>query len=250
MTKDGLDELFTEPTDEVEAIEAEAAAPEPEQAAEPEPAPEHPEGTGETEATPPVVEKAEEGRVPIGALRDEREKRQALQRELDELRRWREQQESARQQPQIDPVLEPEKALAQVQHQFRGELWNERCHISEVMARSALGEETVETAKEAFIAEAQRNPALGVELRRQQHPYDFVVKWHKRQQAMAEIGEDPDAYRARLREEVMRELAQQPATPAPQPSTRPPAPPRSLSSAPAAGGDAQPGDVFAELFPN
>lgn len=265
MTKDDLSELFDEPTDEVEAPEAEAAAPEPEAtteqaeapAPEAEAEPEPTEGTGETEAAPPAAEKGKDQHVPITALRDEREKRQreqaraeAAERKLQEFQRWREHQEAARQQPQIDPVLEPEKALAHVQQQFQEQLWNERCQISEVMARQAVGEEAVEAAKAAFLEEAQRNPALGMEIRNQAHPYDFVVKWHKRQQAMAEIGEDPDAYRARLREEVMRELAQQTPQTAPQPSTRTPAPPRSLSSAPAAGGDTQPGDVFQELFPN
>jgi hypothetical protein len=160
-------------------------------------------------------------------LLDEREKRQAAQRQAEELQRKLAQIEAQQAKPPVPDFYEdPEGRISQA-------LWNERLNTSELVARSAHGSEKVDAAREAFLAAAQQNPALQLELRGSQHPYDFVVNWHKRTRALSEIGDDPDAFRARLQEEIRQQVLAELAQAQPQ---KPAATPPSLASAPSAGG--------------
>lgn len=212
------------------APEAEAAAPEPAEKGE------------TTEAAPPAAVESDAKHIPITALLDERERRQQAERELQELKRWRQEQEAKARQPAPQPpdfYTDPDQRLAFERSQFERSLFNERLNMSEMLARQAHGDTVVETARDAFMQEATRNPALAMELQRQANPYGFVVQWHRRQQAMAEIGDDPMAYRERLKAELLAELQGQQG--AAQPSARNPVkPPASLSAAPSASrGEAQ-----------
>ena len=169
---------------------------------------------------------------------DEREKRQAAQREAEDLRRRLAAYEAQKAQtPPPDFYDDPEARLQAERAQVHNALWNERLNTSELVARQAHGEDAVNVAREAFMSEAQQNPALAVELRRQQHPYDFVVNWHKRQRVLAEVGTDPTAYRAKIESEVRERVLAELAASQPQ---KPAAPPPSLAAAPSVGGNSQP----------
>lgn len=227
---DPLDELFDE-TPVVDAVPVDA--PEPQEAT---PAPEAevpvvPEaGKGEPKAAPPAAPEEKPQAIPISALLDEREKRQAAERRLAELES---QQRAQEQKP--DYFGDPEGAIAVERQQFAKALWNHKLDISEIIARQQYGDELVAQAQDAFMQAARQNPALAMDLQRQLNPYGFAVSWHMQQQALAEIGSDPAAYKAKLRAELMAELqAQAPAAPvqAQRPATTPP---RSMASAPAAG---------------
>jgi hypothetical protein len=249
MTKDAFDELFREPEVEAEAEAPEAPqaeAPEPEQAAAPEP--EQTEGKGETEAAPPVAEKSEDRMVPYAALRDEREKRQAEAARAAELDRRLKAIEQAQQQAYPDPVLEPERAFQALQENVQRMLLVDRAERSRYAAEREFGPEVVADVVEFF--NDPKHVAKSHEFLRHPDPFRAAKAYVDQQRALAEIGEDPAAYKQRLREELMREMAQQPASAPARPASKPPAPPRSLTSAPAAGGDTQPGDVFERLFPN
>lgn len=228
-----MDEFFEEEGQEATEAQPEAAQPEPEPTGEPEPA--------------PPAEPKEDRHAPLSALLDEREKRQAAQRDLEDLRRKMQEIEAAK-QPKPDFFENPEQALAQERAHFQQMLWNERLNMSEAVARQAHGEGTVDTAVEAFQSAAKDNPTLAMELQRQANPYGFVMKWHQRQQVLSEIGDDPASYRARIeaevRERILAEAQQQ--TPASPP--KPAAPPRSLASAPAVGANETPPDPFAKMF--
>jgi uncharacterized caspase-like protein len=198
-----------------------------------EPAPDAP-------AAPPAASDEKPRDIPITALLDEREKRQAAERELQQLRAWRQEQErkareAAAQAP--DFYSDPDQRLQFERQQFQASLWNERLNMSEALARDKFGDETVDRARDAFQAAVAQNPALAVELQSSAHPYAFVVNWYKRQAVLAEIGTDPEAWKARqiesikeqLRQELMAEMQQtQPVLPKPRL-------PGSLASAPAAG---------------
>lgn len=225
----------TAPADEPKEAKADKGEPKPE--------------TAEEEAAPPAAEPEKQREIPITALLDEREKRQAKERELQEAQRRMadmERQLKALQQPKEQPdfYADPEAAMRSQQSAFEARLWDEKLNISEAMARDKHGDEVVQEAQQAFLAEAQRNPVLYAELQRQSHPYDFVIRWHKREKFLAEV-QDPDAWREQQLAQLREQLAAEQQSP-----TKPKAPPASLATATSAGGEPRtPGNAFDEVFP-
>ena len=210
------------------------------------PEPPQVEPKGEPEAAPPaaVVEEANK-HIPISALLDEREKRQQAAREAEELRKKLAAYEAERAQPKPDFYADPEGFLAQQRQAVQQMVWNERLNTSEALAKRDHGEELVTAAAEAFKAAAGASPALAAEFSSQSDPYGFVVNWHKRQTVLSQIGNDPDAYRARIEQEIRERLLaeMQPAAPAPK------APPPSMAAVPATGNSkAPPVSGFDALF--
>lgn len=235
--------------DELEAPEAEAETPEVAGEPEQEKAEEAPEAAeqpaeaeskgDDKEAAPPAAsEEKQAGYVPLAALLDEREKRQKMEREAEELRRWRQQFEAEASQKKPDFYDNPEAALQQVQHQTQHMLVAEKLRQSRFFAEREYGQELVNEAYAYFDQHPEQSHALLNE----PSPFHAAVEHYKRQKAIAEIGTDPEAYKAKIRAELEAELAKR-APP------KPAAPPRSLASAPSAGGEAQPsGSAFDELF--
>lgn len=233
MTDGDLPFLDKEGMDEGEAVEAVAAEPEPEP-------------KGEPEAAPPAAVVEDNARhIPISALLDEREKRQKLEREAEELRKWRAEQE-AKQQKRPDFYADPEGFLAQQQQLVQQALWNERLNTSEIVAREKFGDEAVEKAAEAFRAAAQNSPALAAEFRRQANPYSYVIAWHKKQSTLEKMGDDPDAW---INAQIEARLAERMAQMSQPVQSKPSAPPPSLASAAAAGGTKEPpASGFSAMF--
>jgi hypothetical protein len=205
-----------------EADEPAAAAPEPsapvmeaEKPAAPEPEPQ-----SDGRARDP-----ETGRfVPISALLDERDKRQAETAKRVELEAQLQRYQQPQQPEQIptDPSGIIQYALAEQQRIA----FNERLNTSELMARQAHGEDIVSEAQQAFLAAVGQNPMLQQQLQGQIHPYDFVVKWHRQHKLMSEIGQDPEAWRKseaeKIRAQVLAELQGQGVQPAPSSQQPPP----------------------------
>jgi hypothetical protein len=184
------------------------------------PAAPEPEPQGDGRARDP-----ETGRfVPISALLDERDKRQAeTAKRIDlEAQLQRYQQPQQPEQIPTDPSGIIQYALAEQQRIA----FNERLNTSELMARQAHGEDIVSEAQQAFLAAVGQNPMLQQQLQGQIHPYDFVVKWHKQHKLMSEIGQDPEAWRKseaeKIRAQVLAELQGQGVSPAPSSQQPPP----------------------------
>jgi hypothetical protein len=244
MSEDKLDFLDGQPAE---------VTPEPPQA-EPVVLPEPEAGKGEPEAQPapasaPPAEPEEKQHVaPLTALLDEREKRQAAERELQELRNWRQQQEAQARAAQIrapDPRQDPDGALEFERQHFQKQLYNTRLSTSRFLAEQQFGADTVAEAFAFF----DKNPALSHQFVDHPSPFHAAVEFYKRQKVAEEVGADPDAYRARLeteiREKIMAEMqSAQPAQPKPRL-------PGSLAAAPAAGGAGEPaarGSAFDAAF--
>jgi hypothetical protein len=228
--------------DDTEATEA-TEAPEEQEASgeEAEEASDHPEpveSKGEQDAAPPAEsEEKQPGHVPLAALLDEREKRQKIEREAEELRRWRQQHE-AKHQPKPDFYDNPEAALSQVQQATQQQMLSMKLQQSRFFAEREFGADLVNEAYAYFDQHPDQSHALVNE----PSPFHAAVEFYKRQKAAAEIGSDPEAYKAKLRAELEAELASK-APP------KPAAPPRSLASAPGAGGETHsPGSAFDQLF--
>lgn len=183
------------------------------------------------------------GHVPLQALDAERNKRKGLEDQLKEM-----QQQIQRLSMPPKPVEPPKPApdfwsspdeylqhqLSPVEQRIRD--MNER--YSERLATKEHGAETVQSAKswieqQAATPEGQR---IIQELMQSDDPFDDLVKHYKQNSVISEIGLDPEAYKAKLREEIMAEIAAQQSQPAPAAAPPAAAPlPTAFAKGPSAG---------------
>lgn len=111
-------------------------------------------------------------------------------------------------------------------------LFNERLNISEAMLREAPGVENVDEKLAAFKKAMDANPALRTEFSKQPHPYRWAYEQGAKQLALAEVGDDPAAFRARIEAEVRARIEAEMAGAAPaQGAVAAVVLPRSLASA-------------------
>ncbi len=82
--------------------------------------------------------------------------------------------------------------------------------MSQQFALQSHGAETVQAAYEALEASIKQDPraALGdyQRIMSSQDPWSELVRWHSKDSVLREIGDDPAAYRARLKAELLEEL--------------------------------------------
>lgn len=97
-------------------------------------------------------------------------------------------------------------------------------NFSRMMASDKFGEDTVQAALAEMTSRVNANPQ-GMRFDYQRimsspHPYGELVKWHKAQTALSTYGDDPNAYREKLRAEILAEVqgGQQQQPPASQAS--------------------------------
>ena len=228
----------------------EDAAPEP--VAETPAAPAEPEqpAPGEEPAnplTPPVIEaKPDPGFVPITVVLDERDKRKQLEAELAQFRAQQQQPQPV----QVPDMLDDPEGYAQHQAQFvQNAALNVKLDMSEEFARQQHGDEIVDKAREWALQQFQRRPGFQQEVFGQRNPYGYVVQQFQREQIASSVTAD-DFAQFQAWKQAQAQLSQQAAPAAP---TAPAIPPRSLASAPAAGGinaeiPQSDEEIFAETF--
>lgn len=220
----------------VEEPKEPASAPEPEAAPEPiapEPAP----------LAPPVVEaKPEPGFVPLNVVLDEREKRQKLEAENAQLRA-----QQAQPQPKTpDRWEDPEGHDAFQEQKIQQALYQQNLRWSERIATSEHGAETVQKAKEWGYARCAEDPYFNAKVAASPDPIGFAVaEWQREQIASQVTPADLASFQAW--KAAQAELQAIPPNPSPS------IPPRSLASAPSAGGvmtqvDQSDEEMFAETF--
>lgn len=187
------------------------------------------------------------GKVPLQAVQAERDKRkeaqseaEALRREVAELRgqvsvlsRQPAQPQTPAEKPKPKSFWEsPDEFLAERTAPIQQEAITRHFMTSRMLAEDKFGAERVKEADDAIGALMQANPndpeiiAMQQRIQNSPHPYRDLVTWHDRRKALAEIGEDPAAYRERLRQELLAELqpAAQPAPTQQQPAAKAPMP--------------------------
>lgn len=224
------------------SLEAEAQAPTPETPVEVTPAPEIVEPPVPEPAPEPAtpVEPEAAKHVPLATFLDVRD-------EAKELKRWKTEREARDAAPppadMPDPVDDPQGFAAWNDTRMEQRLVAERFNISDIMARQTYGEDVVKTAAEWATEKAKAEPGWHQTMMQQPHPLDWIVREHKRNGLMTEIGDNVDDW-------FTREAAKrgyQPGTlpiaaVAPvaaaqaQPVAAAPTPPRSLVSEPGKGG--------------
>lgn len=218
-----------------------APQPEPAQVQPPEPV-----SNPEPIAEPGNVEPAAQPTVPPGYIPyaqalDEREKRQASQRDADEWKRKYEEATKKAPEP-LDPIADPEGFERQLQDRFRRAEWDATTRVSLGFAVRQHGAETVKAAEEWVKTELQSNPAFFQTIERQSDPYDFVVRQQKISQRNAKLGDEVDidaAFEKWAAERGYQRTGQAPqsgqSVGAPSPTQTAPLPRPSLATAPAAG---------------
>lgn len=229
MSGDVTDELFPEPEEQPET-EEQAEQPEPEAEAEAE----QPEtdGEGEQEGEPPAPEKEPDNHVPVSALKDERAKRQALQQQLDEMKRWRSEIEARANEHRLSQIEDPDQRMQAYQQQWQQSAATQKLEMSRRYAERQHGAEFVGKVVEFFNDPAHM--AMSHQFLQSDDPFGTAVEYYNAQQALAEIGTDPSSYKERLREELRAELMAELSP------TKPKTPPPSMASAPSSGGNHPP----------
>lgn len=237
----------------------EAPPPEPTPEPEPQETEEAPQEADEEQDDAPPEPKPGERTVPLAALekqrRDHKERaaklegeRDALLRQLNEIKQAQQQAPAPQYQPPqpIDPVQDPAGYHAQVQQV----VLNERLNVSEMMLRKELGGEAVDAAIAEFKQAMARDPSLQAKLYQQPDPYGWMAKQVEVMRFQREVGEDPKAYKERLRKEWEAEqAAMQPAAPVSPAVRMNPSLANVRSAAPRASGAWAGETPLTELFP-
>jgi hypothetical protein len=210
-----------------EALDAFLGAPKPEPAAEPDRQQQETQPAPPAEATPEAPkpeakpEPAEDTEPPealegepivprraFESIRRERQdwkaraveaetRRTELERQLAEAKQPPVQQAPPQPFVPIDPVQDPQGYHQRIQ----GMLVNERLNLSELQLRKELGAEKVDALVNEFKQEAAKDPSLFPKLYQQLDPYGWAAKHLETIRMQREIGDDPAAYKARLRAE-------------------------------------------------
>lgn len=224
--------------DSIEVPEAEVEAPEQDSALEANVE----EQVAEPEGDAVEQVEADPKQVPLRALQEEREKRQALERQFAELKARVDQPQQVAQQPQRqqapDPYEDPEGYNAYVQSTVAQTEWKMRAEMSGRFAEDKYGKDTVEAAILWAQAEGAKDPTLGQRVQLQSSPVEFVVQEYQRSQTLQALqGKSLDDY---LQEQAVAKgwiVSQADGAVVPsQQKPSSPTPPKSLSRAPGNGG--------------
>lgn len=222
--------FLDEGEDEPVVSEGETQAPEPAPEPEPQPEPEAPPEPAPMEVeAPEAIPQPEAERVPLAAVKAERDRRQALEQENARLRA------ALMPQAKPDPYEEPEAYDNYRAEQDAAGRLNLKLDMSEELTRQVLKDDAlVDTARDWAMARFAQSPAFYQEVMSHRNPYGYVVEKYRREQALEALGDpsEVDAFRAwKAAQSETQPVAAQAVAP-PKPS----APPRSLASAPSAGG--------------
>lgn len=217
-------------------------------------------------AATPTEQQPNPGGVPVGAVKAEREKRQAaeadaeaLRREVAELRGMVVARQQSAPQPQQEerPIAlwdDPDAYLQSQLTPFQQQMQEMREELWESKAATAHTPEAVQAAKAAAekLFGTPEGKVLHQQITASGNPFDNLVKWHKQQEAMARVGNDPDAWlqaeldkrladpaeQAKILERIRTGAASNPATAQPVTSLPP-----SLSRLPSGGNAAADNDM-------
>src|SRR5882757_7443870 len=145
--------------------------------------------------------------IPSWRLREIREERDAVARRLEAAEAKLAQQPrpeapKVEKAAEIDPLLDPDGYKKQVREEIRQDILNERREESLQNASEKYKDEF----KEAYQAAQQRvDPALRARMQESRNPGETLIQWHRENKTRAEIGGDLTAYKARLREEALKD---------------------------------------------
>lgn len=213
--------------------EPEAQEPEPVEAPEPKPEPEQ--AKAEPEQKAETAEPEEKFNPTLyREMKEERAKRQAMERELQALKSQQPQQP---QQPaKLPDAYEDPQGFGD---HFKAEIdrvrWETKAELSGFAAEQKHGKEAVEEAIAWAQAQAANDPTLELRVRNSASPVEFVVQEYQQSRTLQTIGgrSFDEAAKAYAIEQGWIVSPEADAPPSPKPS--PPKPPRGLASTPGSG---------------
>lgn len=204
-----------------------------------------------TDGVPPAPESPADEVRQVRAFQkkaeDETRKRQELEKQTEELRRQvaamqahlqqsQGQQQPAQQQPEFldpDAVHFMQQVRERDRAEFGQELYRTRVEQSQFIMRQR--HEDYDEVEAIFAEEAHKRPGLWQELAAHPVPAAYAYEEGRKIKAMREIGSDPNAYREKLKQEILAELQTSQPQQQPKPLTPPaPTPPPSLAGVPSA----------------
>ena len=166
-------------------------------------------GVDEQETADPVAPTDRLPKEEFKGLKEEREKRQRLEAELEALK----QQFAANQEPAPLPPSIWEDDQGALQHVKNEAIttavqqanFNAKLDMSEMMVRQANAD--FDEVKADFLALAQANPTLVQQALADPHPWNKAYQIAKNHKAMQELGAvNIDDLKAKMREELMAEM--------------------------------------------
>jgi hypothetical protein len=101
-------------------------------------------------------------------------------------------------QPPPDPSVDPVGAFRYMQMEHQRQMLNERLNMSEAVVTERIGKDDLDKYVQDFKAHAEKDPTLWGKLYSQASPYAWMTKEIDRLRGVAEIGDDPAAFRARV----------------------------------------------------
>lgn len=153
--------------------------------------------------------------IPPSVLRESNERARSAERERDEMRgrlAAYEQSQRQPQQPQVAPEIwdDPNGAIRHVVgpqfEQFNQMFLAQARELAEVRHTP----EKVSQAEQAFMAAMNNRSLDQADYQRvvnSPNRYAAAVQWHQRQAVLSEVGNDPEAYKARVLEEAAKDPA-------------------------------------------
>lgn len=152
--------------------------------------------------TPAPAAEPTTGHVPLAALHAEREKSKETARQLQQamamLQALQQRPHPAQPQPKAKDFWEDPNGFVASQVEPVQQLVQQgTLRTSKMLAVQAHGREKVQEAYEALGSALNTDPQARFayqQIMASDHPYDEMVSWHRRQQAMARVGSDPDAF--------------------------------------------------------
>lgn len=172
-----------EPTPAVEPAAATSAAKEPEPAKEPAPTQARDE---KGKFTKPQEEQVD-GRTQ--ALREERRKRQELERELQQLREAK---------PKTDFFENPDQALSERLNSHLAPIQERFFKLSVKAARNVAGRDDYDEVAQAFTEAADNDPALMAAFRNADDPGEYAYTVGKQFKELGDVGGDITKYREKI----------------------------------------------------
>ena len=175
----------------------------PEQQPQPGQQPRTPEGKFAPKGPPqPQQRQPEDHRVPLREMLDERERRQRIEAEYNQLLQHIQQQQKAQQPQGPESIFDApdeylnQRVIAPLRQEMQMEMMKRTDAQSREFANVQFGEQVVNAAL-ADIAKIRQTPQGEFVFRQIMaagHPYGELVKWHNQAKAHAAIGQDPQAW--------------------------------------------------------
>ena len=153
------------------------------------------------EASPPVIQppvetESEKERAYKATALDERKKRQALQAELDALKKPP--------APKPDFWTDPEARFAAERVDIEQKLQRERLLMSEDMARDKYKD--FDEVIGHFQSAVEQNPALAAQMTSSRNPAEFAYRQGLLHRELGAVNGDPIAYRTKLEADIRAKL--------------------------------------------